>query len=262
MAKDQEVKIRVFYSNFEDIWDINNVLATKGFTAPIYNLENKQRGFGKYITNAGKKWNPNATLSSKLFGKHIIMSKNEKEYFKSISGIIPKRVKTSQSVNKIFPSELYPDTKILIDLDTFSLYSSHLIITSSFPSFFDKTKIPVLKTAELFLNSESFSGILNASMLKGITNKSLGLYSNEFTIDNLDIAAGNEYYVFPLASRAFGGSSIPLDRFDNIRLELTYSSPGLTVSGINISKKASINVTCRGEMLVTYKDGVSTIKLY
>ena len=262
LAKDQEVKIRVFYSNFEDIWDINNVLATKGFTAPIYNLENKQRGFGKYITNAGKKWNPNATLSSKLFGKHIIMSKNEKEYFKSISGIIPKRVKTSQSVNKIFPSELYPDTKILIDLDTFSLYSSHLIITSSFPSFFDKTKIPVLKTAELFLNSESFSGILNASMLKGITNKSLGLYSNEFTIDNLDIAAGNEYYVFPLASRAFGGSSIPLDRFDNIRLELTYSSPGLTVSGINISKKASINVTCRGEMLVTYKDGVSTIKLY
>lgn len=280
LAKEQEVKIRIFYSDFEDIWDVNNVLATKGFTAPIYNLENKQRGVGQYITNAPYSWNPNAILTSKLFGKHFIMTKNEKEYFNNISnkkttgglgglgakltadGIIPKRVKTSQSINKIFPSELYPDNKIIIDLDNFSLYCSHLIITSNFPSFSDKTKIPVLKNAELFLNSKSFSGVMDASILKGITNKSLGLYSNEFTIDNLNIAAGNEYYVFPLASRAFSGSSILLDRFDNIRLELTYDAPGLTQSGINISKKASINVTCRGEILVTYKDGISTIKLY
>ena len=298
LAKDQEVKVRVFYSNFEDIWDVNEVFATKGFTAPIYNLENKQRGFGQYITNAPIPWKPDAILTSKLFGKHFIMAKEEKEYFKNNRGrfgkniiststpwkrntirtgnlfgknlimamekdtIIPKRVKTSQNVNKIFPRELYPDTKIIIDLDSFSLYSSHLIITSNFPSFSDKTKIPVLKSAELFLNSESFSGIMNASILKGITNKSLGLYSNEFNIDNLDTAAGNEYYVFPLASRAFGGSSIPLDRFDNIRLELMYTSPGLNEFGIEISEMANINVTCRGEMLVTYKDGVSTIKLY
>ncbi len=298
LAKDQEVKVRVFYSNFEDIWDVNEVFATKGFTAPIYNLENKQRGFGQYITNAPIPWKPNAILTSKLFGKHFIMAKEEKEYFKNNRGrfgkniiststpwkrntirtgnlfgkniimamekdtIIPKRVKTSQNVNKIFPRELYPDTKIIIDLDSFSLYSSHLIITSNFPSFSDKTKIPVLKSAELFLNSESFSGIMNASILKGITNKSLGLYSNEFNIDNLDTAAGNEYYVFPLASRAFGGSSIPLDRFDNIRLELIYTSPNLNEFGIEISEMANINVTCRGEMLVTYKDGVSTIKLY
>ena len=280
LAKEQEVKIRIFYSNFEDIWDVNNVHATKGFTAPIYNLENKQRGVGQYITNAPYSWNPNAILTSKLFGKHFIMTKNEKEYFNNISkkrttgglgglgakltanGIIPKRVKTSQSINKIFPSELYPDNKIIIDLDNFSLYCSHLIITSNFPSFSDKTKIPVLKNAELFLNSKSFSGVMDASILKGITNKSLGLYSNEFTIDNLNIAPGNEYYVFPLASKAFSGSSILLDRFDNIRLELTYNAPGLTQSGINISKKASINVTCRGEILVTYKDGISTVKLY
>jgi hypothetical protein len=298
LAQDQEVKVRVFYSNFEDIWDVNEVFATKGFTAPIYNLENKQRGFGQYITNAPMPWKPNAILTSKLFGKHFIMTKEEKDYFKNNQGrfgknienapmswrrnssftstlfgknlimamekdtIIPKRVKTSQNVNKIFPRELYPDTKIIINLDSFSLYSSHLIITSNFPGFSDKTKIPVLKSAELFLNSESFSGIMDASILKGITNKSLGLYSNEFNIDNLDIAAGNEYYVFPLASRAFGGSSIPLNRFDNIRLELMYTSPGLNEFGIDISEMANINVTCRGEMLVTYKDGVSTIKLY
>lgn len=262
LAKDQEIKVKVYYSNFEDVWDVNNVYATKGYTAPIYNKANKQRGNGLYITNAPQLWIPNANLTTKLYGKHFIMTKEERDHFKNIKGVIPKKMKTSQSINKVFPAELYPTTKILIDLDSFNLYSSHLIITSSFPSFSDKTKIPILKHAELFLNSDSFCGRMDASLLKGITNKSLGLYSNEFNIDNLNISAGGEYYVFPLASRAFGGSSLPLDRFDNIRLELMYTAPGLTEFGMDISKQANINVTCRGEMLVTYKGGVSTIKLY
>lgn len=262
LARDQEIKVKVYYSNFEDVWDVNNVHATKGYTAPIYNKDNKQRGTGQYITNAPLLWKPYANLTSKLYGQHIIMTKDEREHLKNIKDVIPKKVKTSQSINQVFPVELYPTTKILIDLDSFSLYSSHLIITSTFPGFTDKTKIPVLRSAELFLNSDSFSGRMDASILKGITNKSLGLYSNEFNIDNLDISAGSEYYVFPLASRAFGGSSVPLDRFDNIRLELNYTAPGLTDFGMNISEKAKINVTCRGEMLVTYKGGVSTIKLY
>ena len=262
LAKDQEIKIKVYYSNFEDIWDVDNVYATKGYTAPIYNKSNKQRGSGQYITNAPQLWKPYANLTSKLYGAHFIMTKEERERLKNTKDIIPKKVKTSQSINKVFPSELYPSTKILLNLDTFSLYSSHFIITSSFPGFTDKTKIPVLRYAELFLNSDSFCGRMDASLLKGITNKSLGLYSNEFNIDNLNISAGSEYYVFPLASRAFGGSSIPLDRFDNIRLELYYTAPGLTEFGMDISKRAKINVTCRGEMLVTYKGGVSTVKLY
>ena len=69
------------------------------------------------------------------------------------------------------------------------------------------------------------------------------------------------YYVFPLASRQGSGSSIPLNRFDNIRLSLTFTHPDLTSSGYTIDQ-GTINVTCVGETTGLYKAGAASLSMY
>lgn len=262
LAKRQEVKVKVFYSNFNDIFETENVSAMQGYYAPIYSNKNKQRGTGQYITNVPESWTPYAKLSTRLYAQHFIMAQNERNKLSSFTNFLQKKVKTSQNINKTFPSKLFPDMTISLDLGSLNLYSSHLIITTDFPGFSDKTKIPCLLSAELFINSESFSGIVHASLMKGIASKSLGLYSNQFNIDNNNLNLGYEHYIFPLASRAFGGSSLPLNRFDSIRLDLIYTAPNLDSNGLDMSKQANINVTCRGQTLITYNYGMSSIKMY
>ena len=122
-----------------------------------------------------------------------------------------------------------------------------------------------LDSAELKLNSSSFSGTIDAQLLDGTTAASLGLISN-----SLDNIMGNNMrdadqsrksiYVFPLASRAYGGSSVPLNRFDNIRLKVTPCNviPADAISG----PAAVIDVTCVGETSAVYKDGAASLAMY
>ena len=94
-----------------------------------------------------------------------------------------------------------------------------------------------------------------------MAGNSLGLYSNEFKCEyeNLD----KLYYVFPLASRAFGGSSLPLDRFDDIVLRLFFTvNGGIPDDGISIPEHSYVNITCRGETIIYYYNGGSSIKMY
>ena len=182
---------------------------------------------------------------------------------KNMPNGIPKRLKMTQNVNTIFPQKIYPDQPIIVDLDHFSLYGSHLIISADFPGrgAYGQTSVPSLKYAELKLNSSSFSGQLDGQLLKGITNKSLGLYANDFSIDKQQLDSGMGYYVFPLAARAFGGSSVPLNRFDNIRLSLTFTHPDITSAGYTVDQ-GTINVTCVGETTGLYKDGAASLAMY
>ena len=138
-----------------------------------------------------------------------------------------------------------------VNLDHFSLYASHLIITTSID----------LESVELLLNSSSFSGVLPAGMMTSPSTSCLGLYNNTFSIgpknyDSYDVKT----YVFPLASRAYGGSSVPLNRFDNIRLKVTPCNviPADAISG----PAAVIDVTCVGETSAVYKDGAASLAMY
>jgi len=185
-------------------------------------------------------------LDVKLYAQHMIMCNEEREQMKAQPQGLPKRLKMSQNVQQ----DLKNGTTT-VNLDHFSLYASHLIITTSID----------LESVELLLNSSSFSGVLPAGMMTSPSTSCLGLYNNTFSIgpknyDSYDVKT----YVFPLASRAYGGSSVPLNRFDNIRLKVTPCNviPAEAISG----PAAVIDVTCVGETTALYKDGAASLAMY
>ena len=186
----------------------------------------------------------------KLFGRCMIMCNEEREMMKSQPAGLPKRLKMTQNVTKSQASGL--DSNYSLDLDHFSLYSSHLIITVTGDAGCG------LDTAELKLNSSSFSGTVDAQLLDGTTASSLGLISN--SLDNImsnnvrdTDQSKKALYVFPLASRAYGGSSVPLNRFDNIRLVLNFSKDSIV---------KTVNVTCVGETTSLFKGGAASLAMY
>jgi len=202
------------------------------------------------IAAAGKPAVPTAPtfseLDVKLYAQHMIMCNEEREQMKAQPQGIPKRLKMSQNVQQDLKNGI-----TTVNLDHFSLYASHLIITTSID----------LESVELLLNSSSFSGVLPAGMMTSPSTSCLGLYNNTFSIgpknyDYYDVKT----YVFPLASRAYGGSSVPLNRFDNIRLKVTPCSviPAEAISG----PAAVIDVTCVGETSAVYKDGAASLAMY
>jgi len=192
---------------------------------------------------------PSATFSEldvKLYAQHMIMCNEEREQMKAQPQGIPKRIKMTQNVQQ----DLKNGTST-INLDHFSLYASHLIITTSID----------IENVELLLNSSSFSGVIPTGMLTSPSTSALGLYNNSFCIgpknyDSYDVKT----YVFPLASRAYGGSSVPLNRFDNIRLKVTPCNviPSTALGGpIGV-----IDVTCVGETTALYKAGAASLAMY
>jgi len=248
-APHQNVKIKVHYSAFDDIFNTTGVYAKEVFS----------NADGDYVTQPPVPWTPTATLTTKLYAQHMIMCNEEREQMKNMDNGIPKRLKMTQNVNVQVPPKFYPDQAITVDLDHYSIYGSHLVITASFPGI-STDKMPTLKFAELKLNSASFSGQLDGSLLRGITNKTLGLYANQFNLDKEMLDSGIGYYVFPLASKAFGGSSIPLNRFDNIRLLLTFDHPDIKSNGS--AYQGTINVTGVGETTGLYKAGAASLAMY
>ena len=187
-----------------------------------------------------------SSVSLKLFGQHLIMCNEEREQVKNMPMGIPKRIKMTQNVTTTLAASA---TTATIDLDSFSLFSSHLIIKLSSTSTTVKNQI---KTAEIKLNSSSFSGELEGAMLTGVTSDTLGLYFNQFYLANDTL--GEYIYIFPFGSKAYGGSSVPLNRFDNVRLLLTLATAN--ASGCTVS------VTCVGETTALYKGRASSLAMY
>jgi len=194
----------------------------------------------------------------RLFAKQIMLCKEERDQIRSVPNGLPYRIKMSQSIRADLPTGL----EKTIDLDSFSLYASHLIISGDW-SYADITH------AELKLNSSSFSGNIPSLILRNDMAESLHLYSGR-TLVNSTIVRGlytenlgrfeKTPLVFPLASTAFSGSSVPLNRFDSIRLTLKFDSKpeyqnlSLTTMGIT--------VTCVGETTILYKGGAATLAMY
>jgi hypothetical protein len=190
---------------------------------------------------------PLAINSIKLYAKHIIMCNEEREQMKAMPLGLPKRLKMTQNALITDVASVLQKT---IDLDHFSLYGSHLIISGNLG------KDVYIKTAELKLNSSSFSGVLPAQMLDYATASSLGLYVNR-NIEGTQQEAvdGLGLLVFPLGSSAYSGSSVPLNRFDSIRLSLVFTTQPTATSPY-------ISITCVGETTALFKGGAASLAMY
>ena len=276
-------KVRVYYNDLQNVWNTNNVSAMQGYRAPIYNVPHEtvkiedgidssgnnsslvsrgarysvtgtSSGTGLYVTNVPEPWTPGITFDTKMYGQKIIMNRDELKQLKNTPGGITKKIIKSQNANNVFNGALY-NKPINIELDYISMYSSHLIINLKYTNPYNS---PYLKTAQLFLNSKPFAK-LDQGLMRGISNKSLGLYANEYNMDNISLDPSGGNYVFPLANKAFGGSSIQFSSFDTIRLELIFESAELTDNNGLLADIVDINVTVRGLSKITYKNGVSSI---
>jgi hypothetical protein len=211
------------------------------------------------------------TLELKLFGKHIIMCNEEREQMKSMPQGLPKRIKMSQNVTHAVGS--HSTEAFTVDLDHFSLYASHLLITviggsgSAKNNDRSTSNSVTLNDVELKLNSSSYSGTLRGSLLTASATDMLGLYQNtQAYYDGSDENPTGLYrtYVFPLASQAFSGSSVPLNRFDNIRLTMTLSTDQYAnATGTDDVRVATrVVVTCVGETTALYKGGAASLAMY
>jgi hypothetical protein len=229
-------------------------------------------------------------LELKLFGKHIIMCNEEREQMKSMPQGLPKRIKMSQNVTHTLNN--HPTESFTVDLDHFSLLASHLIITvfgtqehednvasnsgATNHRAVTHSMTNALDEVELKLNSSSFSGTIKGSLLTAPATDMLGLYYNtqpyygavagedDATVQQEHVTGLYRTYVFPLASQAFSGSSVPLNRFDNIRLTIllpkseTPNKTNHTVFG----DSTRVSVTCVGETTALYKGGAASLAMY
>tara|TARA_B100000902_G_scaffold399654_1_gene471608 strand:+ start:313 stop:6093 length:5781 start_codon:yes stop_codon:yes gene_type:complete len=260
LAKEQEVKIIIEYSNLTDIFNTNDVYAYQGYRAPIYTLTSSDQ-IGNYISNVPVSWNPNIKLICNLYGQYISIAEEEKTFLKNKPERIYKKIKNCQNITFTdFPEILYKDTYVDVRIDTFTVYSSHLIIYFDFPGITNPNKIPRLSEAEVTLNGTTHSGKVPVSSLL-TSAKTLGLYSNDFIFDKENF--GKTYYIFPLASKAFGGSSIALNRFDDVIIRFFFTvDGGIKNEGLVLPGNSKVSITCRGETNMFYNKGISAITLF
>ena len=186
--------------------------------------------------------NSDLDINVRLYAKNIVMCNEEREQMKAMPLGIPKRIKTTQNALENVSAKKGVQ---VIDIDHFSLYASHLLIT------FPKNLYDNIVGVELLLNSSSFSGELPISLLE-IISSSMNLYNNNYIANGEDIDKFDTI-VFPLASRAYSGSAVPLNRFDNIRLKIRLGADNLT---------GQFNVTCVGETTALYKGGAASLAMY
>ena len=215
-----------------------------------------------YPTTAAHQ-NKEVTVSigrTRLFAKQIMLCKEERDQIRSIPSGLPYRIKMSQSIFAELPTGL----EKTIDLDSFSLYASHLIISGDWSD-------ANITSAELKLNSSSFSGSIPSLILRNDMAESLHIYNGRTLINS---RVGDGQYVenlgvferaplvFPLASTAFSGSSVPLNRFDSIRLILKFDVAPVTANRALKMTQLGITVTCVGETTILYKGGAATLAMY
>jgi len=190
-------------------------------------------------------------MGCKLYAKQQIMCNEEREQMKSTPMGLPKRLKMTQNS---YTTDIGSAQQKVIDLDHFSLFASHIIITGNVGYGIR------LLSAELKLNSSSYSGVLPGVLLDAATSDSIGLYANKYIYqsgrDFKVFEDGMGTYVFPLAATAFSGSCVPLNRFDSIRLTLKFTSQP------SAANNSYINVTCVGETTALFKGGAASLAMY
>jgi hypothetical protein len=270
----ETVRYRTVPTNNEDSTTVCAIiplhLLTKNFHTPLETFSNiTEDGYlmaaaptqgvriDVYVSSASVIDEAIETVNISMFTKNIVMSDVERQQV--LNSSLAKRIKLTQNVTQsVLPAPGIRE--VVMTLDQFSLYASHLIIVTSIP-------YSRIDTVELILNTSSFSGALPKELLT-VQSHSLGLYSN-VTNDTLGYDE-KTYLIFPLASTAYSGSSVPLNRFDNIRLiiklptglDTRLKTDGAGGDQTKLDTPHEISVTCAGCTTALYKNQTASISMY
>jgi len=159
-----------------------------------------------------------------------------------------KGVKQSSKFTQSLYFDSYNTANLLLDLDSFNLYASHIIVSGWLTSGVHITDM------NLELNGYSYQKVIEPSVIDYATKSFLGLNYNRYTFNGVDKEDGIGSLVIPLASTAYSGSSVPLDRYTSIRLRINFNAP--------CGPRSYINVTCVGTTTVSYNNSTANIDLY
>ena len=191
-----------------------------------------------------------SNLEVQLWNRQHIMTNAEREQIRN--NTVAKTIHLTQHAEH---SEAAGANKtVTIELDSFSLLASHLIITSESTDDSPGTNQAYLKTAELLLNTSTHSGVLPGPFMQAATAGSMGLETN--LVDALESSGvggdstgiRRDFYVFPIASSPYGADGCPMNRFDTIRLKLNWGQ-----------FNGKVHVTCVGTTTAVYKNQAASV---
>lgn len=264
LLKDQKLSIKIYYNKLENVIgdtlessDMNNAVFDNFMNNTLIPCDRNPNYFidsfladnyGFQLGDTYKNVNGKFRLKYKteiqkfrLFSKRFELDDIEIDQFN-------RGVKQTSKITQ----GLYFDADnvgyLLLDLDSFNLYASHIIVSGWLTSGVHITDM------NLELNGYSYQKVIEPSVIDYATKSYLGLNYNRYTFNGVDKEDGTGSLVIPLASTAYSGSSIPLDRYNSIRLRINFN----TLAG----PRSYINVTCVGTTTVSYNNSTANIDLY
>ena len=192
-----------------------------------------------------------SALDVSLWARQHVLTNFERDQIRG--NTIAKNLRLTQH------AEETASTQMNIELDSFSLLASHLLIAVEAAGDLAEggaANLSILKDAELLLNTSSHSGKLEGSFLATCAGAGMGLEVNDvFDLTALSAEARRfNLYVFPLASEAYGSDGCPMNRFDTIRLKLNFeSAPAAT---------DKVLVTCVGTASAIYSKQAASLQYH
>ena len=264
LLKDQKLSIKVYYNNLENVIgneltssDMNNAVFDNFMNNTLIPCDRDPNYFidsflaDNYGFQLGDKYqNVNGQFKLK-FSTEIQRLRLYCKQFELDEVEIDDFNKGVKQVPKITQS-LYFDAdntkNMLLDLDNFNMYASHIIVSGWLTSEICITDM------NLELNGYSYNKTFEPSAIDFATKLCLGLNYNRYTFNGVDKEDGIGSLVIPLASTAYSGSSVPLDRYSSIRLKLNFNA----IAG----PRSYINVTCVGTTTVSYNNSTANIDLF
>lgn len=264
LLKDQKLSIKIYYNKLENI--IGNLLTSSDMNNAVFdNFMNNtlipcdrdpnyfidsfladnygfQLGDTYQNVNGYFKLRYNTEIQRiRLYSKRFELDDIEIDIFNQGIRQYPK-----------ITQSLYSDAdnvgELLLDLDSFNLYTSHIIVSGWL------TSGVYIKDMNLELNGYSYHKTLEPSIIDYTTKSFLGLNYNGYIFNGVDKEDGIGSLVIPLASTAYSGSCIPLDRYSSIRLKINFTGTAGPLS--------YINVTCVGTTTISYNNSTANIDLY
>lgn len=181
-------------------------------------------------------------LDVQIWNRQHVMSNAEREQIRT--NVVAKTLYLTQHQEH---SESSGTETVTIELDSFSLLCSHLIICSEAADDTAGSNTAYLKSAELLLNTSTHSGPLEGSFMLSATGSSMGLQTN--IKDPLEKSGvRRDFYVFPLASSSHGPDGCPFNRFDTIRLKTKWGQ-----------FNGKVHVTAVGTTTAVYKNQAASV---
>ena len=180
----------------------------------------------------------------RLYSKNYELSEYDLNLYRSIGYVSKKRCKITQSVKFNIENK----AEMLFNLNNFSLFSSHIILSGWL------SEGVFIKSYNLLLNGYTFNKEMEPKIYDYSAVQSLGLNYNHFIFNGRNKDDGTGLIIIPLSSKAFSGSSIPLDKFSTIELKVVLTA----VAG----SSSYLNVTCIGETIIEYENSTANIQLF